>query len=202
MPTAEFGKQQQPLWNGIVLCFSYFWTNLTNKNLQTMLRDQRPKITIEPTQTDRLLEGLAATGLLLLLLLPIAYYGDLPDSIPQHFNAAGEVDRYGSKASLWFLPGMGVFLYVLLTVLNRWPHIFNYPVKITAENAEKQYRMATRLLRILKTVILFLFAVITWGVIRGAMGGDSSLGPAFLVLALGAVFGVLGWYMWMAFRNK
>ena len=62
--------------------------------------------------------------------------------------------------------------------------------------------MATRLLRILKTVILFLFAVITWGVIRGAMGGDSSLGPAFLVLALGAVFGVLGWYMWMAFRNK
>jgi uncharacterized membrane protein len=175
--------------------------NCSTQTNRIMKRDHRPKITIEPTQADRLLEGLAATGLLLLLLLPAAYYGDLPDSIPQHFNAAGEADRYGSKAGIWLLPAMGGLLYTLLTVLNRWPHIFNYPVTITPENADKQYRMATRLLRGLKTLIMFLFAGITWGIIRGAMSGNSSLGPAILVIVIGSVFGVLGWYMWAAFRN-
>jgi len=167
-----------------------------------MIRGQRPKIAIEPTQTDRLLEGLAATGLLLLLLLPAVYYDELPDIIPRHFNGAGEVDGYGPKSSLWALPAVGLGLYILLTLINRWPHIFNYPVAITADNAEKQYRLATRLIRIIKAAIMILFAVITWSVIQMAIAAKSILGPVFLAIIMGSLFAVIGWYMWAAYRGK
>lgn len=29
---------------------------------------------------------------------------NIPEQIPGHYNAAGAVDRWGSKAELWFLP--------------------------------------------------------------------------------------------------
>jgi uncharacterized membrane protein len=31
----------------------------------------------------------------------IAVFPSLPDSVPMHYNMAGEIDRYGSKAELW-----------------------------------------------------------------------------------------------------
>lgn len=51
--------------------------------------------------------------------LYIAYIWDeLPDRIPMHWNAAGEIDRYGDKSEMWMLPFMlPVLAYVLMTVV-------------------------------------------------------------------------------------
>ncbi|MCB0217602.1 MAG: SdpI family protein [Caldilineae bacterium] len=43
-----------------------------------------------------------------------------PDKVPVHWNLAGEVDRYGSRAEgLLILPGMALLIYVLLRALPR-----------------------------------------------------------------------------------
>ena len=167
-----------------------------------MATESRPKVRLDPSQADWILEGLALTGLLMLVLLPTAYYGELPDIIPQHFNARGDVDDWGPKSVLWLLPAVGLGLYLLLTLINRWPHIFNYPVKITPENAARQYQLATRLIRVLKAVIMLVFSYLCWGIIQSALAEKSSLGPAFLWITLGLVFGTIGWYVWTAFRGK
>lgn len=44
------------------------------------------------------------------LLLTAAAYPFFPDIIPAHYNLAGEVDRYGSKAELFILPAMVLVL--------------------------------------------------------------------------------------------
>jgi len=167
-----------------------------------MAKEQRPRIAIELTGLDRALEGLALSGLLVLILLPAVYYADLPDTIPQHFNAKGEADGFGSKTFVWFLPGIGAALYIFMTVLNRSPHIFNYTVKITEENAAEQYRLATRLIRWLKAFVVLLFVYITWGIISGAMTGKTSLSPWLLFVVLAINFGTIGWYWTASWRKR
>lgn len=114
---------------------------------------------------DYLLEMLALVSLMVSLLLTVFNYADLPDEIPVHYNFIGEADRFGNKQQIWILPVVSFILYLGLTVLNRFPHKFNYPVEIRPDNAEYQYTLATRLVRILKLLIIFLFNLILYTVI-------------------------------------
>ncbi len=167
-----------------------------------MAKEQRPRIVLEQTGFDRVIEGLSLSALLVLILLPAVYYGDLPDTIPQHFNAKGEADGFGSKTFLWFLPGLGVALYTMMTLISRSPHTFNYMVKITEANAAEQYRMATRLVRWLKLFVMLLFVYITWGIINGAMSGQTRLSPWFVFVVLAVNFGTIGWYWSASWRKR
>jgi hypothetical protein len=122
--------------------------------------------------------------------------------IPVHFNAAGLPDGFGSKSTLWILPLTAVFLYLLLTVLEAFPNIYNFPVKITPGNAFIQYRLATRLIRILKTILLILFSFISYKTIKTATGDTTGLGKAFLPVFLLITFGVIIIYIVHSLNNR
>lgn len=63
----------------------------------------------------RTLEGLCLAALAEGFLLPIALWGRIPDRIPGHYNAAGEIDRWTGKWELFLLPAFGVILYMMLS---------------------------------------------------------------------------------------
>jgi len=132
--------------------------------------EKRPKIRIESTLGDKSFELLSFLLLILLWIVPMFFYFKLPDIIPTHINFAGKVDGEGVKGTLFIIPAVGTFIYLLLTILNFFPNIFNYPVMITKENALENYTIATRLLRYLKLLILCLFLIILVMVIRLAVG--------------------------------
>ena len=149
---------------------------------------ERPKITPIPTSTDKLVEVLGWIILLALWGWTITHYSSLPETIPTHFNAAGEADGFGSKASVIGLPVIASVLFIGLTLLNRYPHIFNYPTAITQDNALKQYTLATRMLRYLKLVLVLVFGGIEFMTIQNATGKAAGLGVWFLPLTLILVF--------------
>jgi uncharacterized membrane protein len=165
-------------------------------------KENRPRLKIKLTTLDWIIEFAAFSFLIILIILPIIYYNQLPDTIPSHFNAAGVPDDYGGKSTLWFLPVTGVFMWVLITVVSAFPQIYNFPVKITPENALMQYRLASSLLRVLKTVILIIFAFLSFQTIRTAGGTASGLGKAFLPVFLILVFGVIIIYVVRSLNNK
>jgi len=63
-----------------------------------------------------------------------------------------EEDTNGSKTDLLFLPFFATATYLLVTVLEKIPHQLNYLTDITEANAEKEYRKAVNMLRILEPV--------------------------------------------------
>ena len=67
-----------------------------------------------------LILGFAANAVLLGLLSSL--YGKLPDSIPIHFNAQGEVDRISSKAGLFVIPGIGTLTLLVNGLLGMLLH--------------------------------------------------------------------------------
>jgi uncharacterized membrane protein len=165
-------------------------------------KNPQPRIKIKLTLPDWIIEFIAISFLIILIAIPLIYYNSLPDMIPVHFNAAGLPDGFGSKSTLWILPLTSVFLYLLLTVLEAFPHIYNFPVKITPGNAVIQYRLATRLIRILKTVLLILFSFISYKTIKTATGDTTGLGKAFLPVFLLITFGVIIIYIVHSLNNR
>ena len=133
------------------------------------MTQERPKLNIPLTQSARLLEVLAIVGLLAFWGLTIYFYPHLPETIPVHFNFKGEIDDYGHKKTLWILPIIATLLYALLTIFNRYPHMLNYPVQITTANAERYYTKSTKLLRIIKLLVVIVFLLIEWIMIQAAV---------------------------------
>ena len=86
----------------------------------------RPKIKVPLEGLDIVLDIISATILILLIAYAIISYTELPDSIPSHFNAKGEVDGYSEKITIWLLPAIGVVLFFGLYTINRYPHLHNY----------------------------------------------------------------------------
>lgn len=146
--------------------------------------EPRPKIKIKLTHWDYILEATSLWLWVATLLYTWISYQNLPESIPSHYNIKGEVDDYGNKAIIFVLPAISMVLFVLLTVLGFFPHIFNYPVSITQANALRQYSLATKALRVLKISLTATFALILWKV---ANPGTSFFPPilvAPIILAL------------------
>lgn len=141
---------------------------------------ERPRLQIPLDNNDKYMEYTTKLCILLLIALPIYYYGKLPDSIPSHFGGDGMPDKYSNKDSIWIMPFIGTFLYRGLAYLNKLPHIFNYTVKITEENALEQYTKATKMMRFINLVIAFMFTYITYTTIQVGLGNSNGLGIWFL----------------------
>ena len=155
----------------------------------------RVKLKIELTATDKAIELAGWISIIVTWWLTITNYANLPDIIPIHYNAVGEADGFGGKATILILPLIATVLFVGLTVLNKFPHIFNYPANITKENALRQYTNATRLIRYLKLILVIIFGFIVYKTIQNANGKADGLGSWFLPLILASIFIPLIWFI-------
>lgn len=95
----------------------------------------------------------------------------IPATVPTHFNAAGEADAYGGKASLVLEPILMIGIFLLMTIAERFPSAWNFPVKVTEQNRERLFGIGYRMIGGLKilTVCIFIDA------------GISSIFPGFPV---------------------
>lgn len=161
----------------------------------------QPKINLPFRPFDKFLLGISIASAIGLILIPAINYGDLPDKIPMHFGINGVADRYGNKMELWVIPVIGIAVMALLWGISKIPHTFNYAVKITEENAAKEYEFSVKLMRVLATIIGFGFVFIVWEIIKAAKGSQDGLNPFFLPLFLGAIFIAIGYYLSKSFKK-
>lgn len=156
--------------------------------------DKRPRILIKLDAIDYSFEIIGIIGMVCLIFFPIYFYNDLPSEIPKHFNALGQVDSYGKRGVIWLLPIIGLVLYVGLTVLNKYPFIFNYPTKVTNHNAERLYKIGTRSIRLLKVIAILLIAFLEFKIIEIALKRADDIGNPYwplLIIILAILIGTM-----------
>jgi uncharacterized membrane protein len=147
----------------------------------------RPRLHVQPTPTDRVVETAALAGLGFLVVVTALYWPTIPDKIPTHFGLTGKVDAWGPKTTLLALAAIGAVMYAVLGIVSRFPHTFNYPVPITEQNAERQYRIALSAMRWIKMECVWMFAYLNWQTIQVALGRAKGLDIAFAPVALAAI---------------
>ncbi len=124
--------------------------------------------------------------LLIIVLLPFLYlgylYANLPDTVPTHWNAHGEIDGWGSKSTLWIIPFVTSLLgYVLLSIAP----------KIDPKGQIKQ--MGVKYYQLKFIVVLFLAALGLY--ILYATQQQSMSSPKIIFILLGVFFTALGNYL-------
>jgi uncharacterized membrane protein len=159
------------------------------------MRDSRPRLDIPWTPADRALELLALAALVGFAGVAAAFAGGLPERIPIHFGFGGNPDGWAGPASRWALPALALVLYATLTWVSRVPHAYNYPWAITPANAERQYRLARRLVLALKALVCWQFGAIYLQSLEVTTGARPGLSPwltfSFLIAPLGLVVAYL-----------
>jgi len=165
-----------------------------------LIEEKRPKVYIPYSTFEKLLEVVSVLGVLINLIMLIKYYSVLPHTIPIHFGPSGKPDDFGGKGTLFILPIAAFVLYSLLTVLSKFPHVYNYLTPITEENAKAQYHNGRKLIIYLKTEIICIFSYIQWGTINVALGKLQGLGLTFLIVFLSLVFGTVGYFIYCSIK--
>jgi uncharacterized membrane protein len=164
--------------------------------------ETKPKIKIENTFLDKLVELLGWLTIIILWVLTIWSYFKLPDIIPIHYDNSGNPDNYGDRLTIFILPLVASVIFAGMTIISKFPHVFNYPVDITKENALKQYANAIRLLRILKFSIPFIFLIIIIVSIDFPFDNSDGLGIWFLPVILGIILIPLIVFFIKSFKHK
>lgn len=162
--------------------------------------EPRPKIKLTLSPLDKKLQ--TASILLLVIMWALSVYAYLrsPEIIPTHFDSTGRADDFGSKNTYLILAGVATIIYFGMTQLNKIPHKFNYLVKITLDNAEQQYILATRLFRFLIVAILLIFTLIILLTFLTTTGKINGPGSWFLPLSF-ALF-LVPIFIWMGNSAK
>jgi uncharacterized membrane protein len=160
----------------------------------------RPKISV-PFETYDLIIEMASIALLIFIWVhTFISFGDLPDVVATHFNGSGEADSYGSKFFIFFLPLVITALYLGLFYIAKKPHLHNYMVNITEDNAPRFYRFSVTVIRVVNFLCVLMFAYINYQIITGAQTGSTGLGKGFLFVVLGA--SILLPLVLLYFQNK
>jgi uncharacterized membrane protein len=164
-------------------------------------RKKRPRLDVPKKPTDKAIELTGYVALLLLFGLPAIFYFSLPESIPIHFGIDGVSDGYGPRGMIWLLPGIGFLLYAGMMWLTNYPHLFNYPVRLTTDNIFRQYRYAQRLLRIISALVVMMFAYLKYMSIQVSFGQLDAIPMWPVMFFLAAIFVSIGVYIHKALRD-
>ena len=146
------------------------------------------------TLPEWLLELGGATALLSQFLIVLGAWPEIPDQVPRHFDASGQADAWGSKATLLLLPAVNFVVFVMMTVVSRFPHISSIPVEITPLNAQRVYRLVRFQTIWLKAVVALVLAYMSWRTVEQARGGVQGLGMAFLPMTMLGVGSAVAWF--------
>ena len=124
--------------------------------------------------------------ILLVVLAIIAsfyFYANFPEQVPIHWNTAGEVDNYGSKAVGAFLfPGIILGMYLMFLFLP------------LVDPKKKRYEQFRKVYHVFKNILILFMAAIYFISSLNALGYNVEIGVWVPVL-VGLLFIVLGNYM-------
>ncbi|MFP3904182.1 MAG: DUF1648 domain-containing protein [Armatimonadota bacterium] len=165
-------------------------------------KGERPDIKIRLSTFYHIL-NLAAAGLILAATVwIIVIWGDIPETIPVHFNLQGNPDAWGSKSTLGAMPLVAGLMYLFMSYFGARPRMANYPWEITEDNAEDQYRLTRELIIWLKLETMAIFALIIWSMVRAAAGTAETLSSPAMTVLVAAIVVTIVIFFYRMYRAK
>ena len=133
-------------------------------------------------------EKITETFILAVVIATFVYvlltFSNLPKTVPTHVGATGQVDGYGKKSSLLAMPLLSLITYIGLSILQRFPNVFNYPIEVTENNVDALHSLGIKMIRCMKLFVVLIFAVGTCLFTESAFGRDFPAGYALVAILL------------------
>ncbi|NLO08491.1 MAG: DUF1648 domain-containing protein [Clostridiales bacterium] len=110
---------------------------------------------------NRLVDLVCLILLVGVILYLIIMWNSFPDRIPGHYNAAGEIDRMGSKYELFIVPVVAWLMFLGISAIEKYPEVWNTGVTVTEENKGRVYRVIRNMLSTLKIIMVAVFVFLS-----------------------------------------
>lgn len=125
------------------------------------------------------------------IILIIINFDVLPDNIPSHYDFAGNPDAWATKAFIFFMPALGIFIWLILHTIVSRPELDQYihVPSLYGKPNEEQIENAKLLIYFIKFEIMALFTFIVVKDLYTALGMPFKLGVWEAILIL-RVFGI------------
>lgn len=122
------------------------------------------KIKVTPTSSQKILNIVSAITVIAYIIYCVWVWDKLPEMIPRHYNVLGEIDAYWSKNHFFFLPAITVFLYVFMSLTERFPQMWNIPQKKSVDitTQERNLSLAYSMILVMKLEIVLIFGILTF----------------------------------------
>lgn len=141
---------------------------------------------IGKTIINRIINILCLLMLVGMTVYLIIRWKDIPNLIPSHYNIKGEVDSFGEKKSILICPIMNWIMYILITVLENFPQMWNTGVRVTEKNRQRVYTILGAMIGSIKLVMVFTFLYLTV-----CMAELISPAAWFTLAEMGLIFGII-----------
>lgn len=149
----------------------------------------------ETSTFQRIMELIGITIILVLIFHVITSYTSLPDKIPGHFNAQGEITRYGSKAEILIMPIFGILMYIGLTLIQINPKVWSVSSREDVET--KVYHNLKSMIISLKVQLIGFFLYIAYNQIKG-----TNLSIDATIIFISIVLMTLAFFITRAYRKN
>jgi len=140
-----------------------------------------PKLQMPLPFAYKFMEGVSFISVMVLIAIPIYYWNQLPE----HVLING--GKTAGKGIELVVPIIGVLLYILMLIVKKIPHHFNYVVCITEENAYFQYTLAIKLMVWVNFLSMLMFIVECYSSIQSALSNNSNIGWWIVIGLLGVL---------------
>ena len=140
---------------------------------------------------DIVLNILCMLMLISIIFFLIIIWSKIPDEVPMHYDFAGNTDRWGSKLEIIILPIISWIMYIFMTIIEKFPQVWNTGVKVTEENKERVYSILLHLISTIKFIVVCVFMYLT---VQTALVFE--LSAWFLPIFLLIIFGDLFYWIW------
>ena len=163
---------------------------------------KRPRVALPWGLTDKIAIAVCALAVLALWLWPTLVWHGLPERFAVHFALDGTPNGWGGRGTLLIAPIITTALDALLLLLARAPHLYNYTVRITEENAPREYRVGRSLMLWLAAELSALFLFAEGVMIAAARDAHAAAAIAYLPILLLVLFATLGWHIYRMVKAK
>ena len=122
---------------------------------------------IKNSLADIIMEVLGQVMLIGTPLYLVIRWPSIPDKLPMHYNFAGEIDRWGGKGEILFLVVMVWILYLMISLVEHFPSVWNTGVQVTLENRMRVYRTLKYMVKTLKLAMTLVFTFLIFNTVAG-----------------------------------
>ncbi|MGA9532351.1 MAG: SdpI family protein [Anaerolineales bacterium] len=135
-------------------------------------------------ETERKVDWLSVLAVVAALGASLVLWRRLPDSMPIHWNAAGQPDGYGSRlVGAFLMPVVMVGIYLMFEVLPR------------IDPRRRNYERFADTYRFLRTLLILFMMLVHGLTLYSVVYGGNMLSSNLMFAAVGLLFVLLGNYM-------
>lgn len=145
------------------------------------------KIQIKTTCFHKIVSYLCQVLLIGSFVYLFMTWNQIPDQVPGHYNGAGEITRWGSKYELFIVPIISLIIYLGISLIEKFPEVWNTGVKVTEKNREQVYKELKNMI-----VSLNFFMVLTFTSLTVMTSLGKPLPSWFLPVDMLLIFGSMG----------